>query len=54
MSDPAIEAAQRVVGERQWLSYGIDCAREALKPIRELHNPYEGVKLIYSTEELES
>ncbi|SIL61168.1 Uncharacterised protein [Mycobacteroides abscessus subsp. abscessus] len=48
MSDPAIEAAQRAWGDRRgskiaW-KVGITSAREALKPIRELHTPFEVVK----------
>lgn len=42
MSDPAIEAAQRALLQSPNFpvgGYGEACAREALKPIRELHKP---------------
>lgn len=51
MSDPAIEAAQRAWAEYregpfvQEMAEGyITAAREALKPIRELHTPFEVLK----------
>ncbi|AHN84108.1 hypothetical protein GJ25_gp097 [Mycobacterium phage Hawkeye] len=72
MSDPAVEAAQRALTN---IGYGrsghvqrVAAAREALKPIRELHEAWsrhekdlsadaiqlldDFAKLIYSTEEL--
>lgn len=41
MSDPAIEAAQRALESHTGgVLQMADIAREALKPIRELHKPY--------------
>lgn len=48
MSDPAIEAAQRAWDSPYWHTYtacsegslAVAAAREALKPIRELHRPF--------------
>lgn len=53
MTDPAIEAAQRQAEKSRLVSgliipsestheFGVLTAREALKPIRELHYPREG------------
>lgn len=46
MNDPAIEAAQRAVAavpNAADYTYGelVDTAREALKPIRDRHRPYD-------------
>lgn len=49
MSDPAVEAAQRADEDNDGWSWDttrvamIEAAREALKPIRELHKPMHGV-----------
>lgn len=44
MSDPAVEAAQRAASSNCYTGRGLieAAAREALKPIRELHYPREG------------
>jgi hypothetical protein len=76
MTDPAVEAAQRAWTEENWLgvlemsegNLAIAAAREALKPIRELHVksdmyhtpvcadgctwPCDTAKLIYPEDEL--
>lgn len=54
MNDPATEAAKRGVGQHHWwltkmdddlmvsvVEYATDSAREALRPIRELHRPFD-------------
>ncbi|MFV8266427.1 hypothetical protein ACNQR9_25760 [Mycolicibacterium peregrinum] len=45
MADPAVEAGNRVFKQFSELAnptqYTVTAAREALKPIRELHKPYE-------------
>lgn len=43
MSDPALDAAQHALDQRPWFGYGQEeqlaliAAREALRPMRELH-----------------
>ncbi|SDD61065.1 hypothetical protein SAMN04488581_2659 [Mycolicibacterium neoaurum] len=65
MNDPAIEAAKRGVGQHHWwltkmdddlmvsvVEYATDSAREALKPIRELHRR-DTIKATSCSEECE-